>query len=237
VICDQCRRDNPPGANFCSFCGVDLRDTHPKRSWSIPAVIVVALIGGLAAYLGIHSDPVRPVKPQSQPKPDATPSVSVNPPAAMPSGAVSEDAAAEVEPVVGVVLIRDAAGNPRARIPSAVSRSGWVALPVARCRIGSDWFLHLATGQRPRIEGGLVGEGDAVAIWRIEPGYSIDSPALTPWRPDRPLHWHSIVSSEAVPDLPVAVLEERLYMTRAFCGTAPRGGGSATASALPISTG
>jgi len=213
VICEKCRRDNPPEANFCSFCGSDLRDTLPKRSWFGPAVVVVALLGALAAYISIHprTQPALPVQ-QSQPTeaPDATPAErSVS----SASAAVPLEVPFEVDPVVGVVLIRDIVGNVRARIPSAVSRSGWIALPVSRCRIGAEWYLHLATGQRPRIEGGLVNEGDAVGIWRIEPGYVIEGPPLDSWQETLPLNWHSIVSVDSAGDLSFAVVDERLYLT------------------------
>lgn len=214
MICDNCRRDNPPEANFCSFCGGDLRHSHPRRSWLVPAVILFALLGGLTAYLGIHSRGTGRAVPgptADTPAPAAAPSRK---PAVAFSEPVVQEPPVAVEPVIGVVLIRDVVGNPRGRIPSAVSRGGWVALPTASCLIGSDWFLLLATGQQPRIEGGLIDEGDEVGIWRLEPGFSIDSPPLIAWREDQPLNWHSIVSADAADNLAVEVLEERLYMTR-----------------------
>ncbi|HHP7235755.1 MAG TPA: TIGR02281 family clan AA aspartic protease [Desulfobacterales bacterium] len=214
MICEKCRRDNTPEANFCSFCGSDLRDSPPRRPWIVPAVILVAILGALLAYLGIHP----PTEPTPAPQPSQSPRATAVAPAkkTVPSGsaAVSPEVDFEVDPVVGVVLIRDIVGNVRTRIPSAVSRGGWIALPVARCRIGAEWYLHLATGQRLRIEGGLVNEGEEVGIWRIEPGYAIDGPPLDSWQEALPLNWHSIVSVDSAGDLPFVVVDQQLYLTK-----------------------
>lgn len=97
---------------------------------------------------------------------------------------------------VGTVIIYDIAENEIARLPAAVSGSGWVSIPERLCIGGYNWYFYPAGGERLEISGGISGDRDDIGIWQFNNPDALSGPPIFPAKPDQPMIWQSILSDK-----------------------------------------
>jgi len=110
---------------------------------------------------------------------------------------------------VGTVVIYDIAENEIARLPAAVSGSGWVAIPARLCSGGYTWYFYPAGGNRVEISGGISGDRDDIGLWQLNTPDLFSGPPIFPAKPGQPMTWQSILSEKKGALTGMAILSEQ----------------------------
>lgn len=154
--------------------------------------------GAFYVYQGTFSETPQPLDSANVPPATSFPrSEALDPPVTQAPSTETIDVQAIHEILglpVGLVVIKDIAGETLARVPAPVVARGWIALPRRVCLGGYDWVLQLGPEKELRIEGGVLSDDDQVGLWRIQKDQRLEGPELYPWRAGKPLVWHSLSS-------------------------------------------
>lgn len=201
IDCPQCSVKNPIESDICYNCGAALHDapaSKTSRSW-VPVVVSILFVVGL---LYIYYDSNRISPPSSKTKTaSAEKAIPKREPEPLPEKAsfAKAGSAGEAEPLnvpIGLLRIRDIAGNLLSEITVPVVGGGWIALPTRLTLGGYSWVLQLGSGDRQTIESGIVNDLEQISLWRIREDQSLDSPELYPWSAGKPLTWMALRSPD-----------------------------------------
>jgi clan AA aspartic protease (TIGR02281 family) len=110
---------------------------------------------------------------------------------------------------VGTIIIYDITGNEVARLMSAVSESGWLAVPEQLGVRGYRWFFYPASGDEQEILGGILGDQDDIGIWQLNSPSRLSGPPIVPVSLNSPVTWKSIVSEKSVQLSGLSILSEQ----------------------------
>jgi len=200
--CENCGIPLKPYYTFCPNCGSGLR-TRPRRfsALMVMAMLVFALALSIG-YLNMQrtggvdfsflqdtdlsgaDHKINNPGERSQFTRTLFPFLKTGPP---------------VVPVAaGQVLLSDIAGNRIAKITTAVSASGWVAVPVQATVGARDWSFQGADGTAFEITDGILGDQDEMGLWQIKNDPAFRGPPLFPAQPDAPMTWMSLVSDQVM---------------------------------------
>ena len=202
IDCPQCSVKNPIESDICYNCGASLHEApipKTRRSW-IPVVIFILFIGGVLYFF--YHDSNRTSPPPSKTKTaSAEKPIPKRQPIPLPEKASFAKAgpADEAEPInipLGLLRIKDIAGNLLSETTVPVVGGGWIALPTRQTLGGYSCDLQMGSGGRQTIEGGIVNELEQISLWRIREDQMIDSPDLHPWSADTPLTWMALRSPD-----------------------------------------
>ncbi len=204
TLCPLCQSEIAEDANFCAYCGKQIRRGRAGITrWAGYLVLVLLVAGGLGFYYLRQQQVALRKETTGRQRSE---SVIVQPPerrttpAAEPPIPFARDAPS-ISVTVGTVVLNDITGQQMARIPAAALAGGWLALPKRICLGGYDWQF-LSEGRPPTpIEEGIAADDDPVGLWRLRTGLEPDAVQLAAWRADRPLNWIPLTGA----DDPVAV--------------------------------
>ena len=213
IDCPQCSIKNPIESDICYNCGAPLHEHEPSakkagRPWLAIVVFILFVAGVLFFYYRPDSTTAPSSKSNliSEKKP-VTPSprqTRLPEKASVSKGVVESETDAEQFNIpVGLLRIRDIAGNLISEIMAPVVGGGWVALPTREGIGGSNWLLQMGPGTQLDIEGGITNDLDPVSLWRIPEDQSLESPELYPWSAGKSLAWVGLRSQD--PPMPVEI--------------------------------
>jgi len=213
IDCPQCGIKNPIESDICYSCGTFLHEVPSKkvsRLWFLIVAFIVFSVGVLFFYYRSNTTSSSPPKAQTA----TTDQAAATPKeAALPENDLTPAEPAEGEPdveqinlPVGLVQIRDIAGNLISEISVPLVGGGWVALPLQVILGGYQWMLQVSSGNIFEIEGGIIGDQDKIGLWRIPDDQSLQSPDLYPWSPARPLTWIALRSQDPPEPLEIEVV-------------------------------
>jgi len=210
IDCPQCGIKNPIESDICYSCGASLHEDPPKkvsRLW-IPVFVFILFIVSVCFFYYRSNNPIpSPPKVKSAPADQAASALieaelsEKDLPPEEP--AESESDVEQINLPVGLVQIRDIAGNLISEISVPLVGGGWVALPTRLVLGGYQWMLQVSAGNRFEIQGGIIGDQDKIGLWRIPEDQNLESPDLSPWSPGRPLTWLALRSQD--PPEPVEI--------------------------------
>ena len=202
IDCPQCSVKNPVESDICYNCGASLHEapTPKKRRPWIPLAVFVLFVVGLLYFFYYSSN--RTSAPPSKTKTaSAEKTIPKRQSAPLPekasfakAGPVGE--AKTINIPVGLLRIRDIAGNLISEITVPVVSGGWIALPTRLTLGGYSWDLQINSGVRQAIEGGIVNDQEQISLWRIREDQSIESPDLYPWSTGIALNWMALRSQD-----------------------------------------
>ena len=201
VICPKCQTSNPEGSNFCLNCGLSLLPPRPNRAnWVWLTVCVLIFIGMLVYFFQRLSgyEPKKNIPQISQlsfPAPRKKSTVTVKEKIPVKKEPVVRPVSEEIKIPVGLVVIKNIAGEVINQLPVPVVGNGWVALPKAFCLGGAEWNFKMGPDTEVTIVAGLYNEYDRVGLWRLPDGVTVQGPPLYPWAADEPTTWLSIQSA------------------------------------------
>jgi clan AA aspartic protease (TIGR02281 family) len=210
IDCPQCGIKNPVESDICYSCGASLHEAPLKKGSRLWIPVVVSILFVLSVlFFYYRSTTTRPSPPEMKPpaidQAAPTPKEAKLPEKDLPSEEAVESEAdvEEINLPVGLVQIKDIAGNLILEIAVPLVGGGWVALPTRVILGGYQWTLQLSSGQAFEIQGGIIGDQDKMGLWRIPEDQSLESPDLFPWSPGKPLTWLALRTQE--PPEPVEV--------------------------------
>jgi clan AA aspartic protease (TIGR02281 family) len=216
IHCPQCGIKNPIESDICYSCGASLHEIPSKkgiRPW-MPLVVFILFIAGVLFFY-YRSNTTRP-SPSKAETTHAGQEASTPVKAELPEKNAIDEQPAESEPdveqinlPVGLVQIKDIAGNQISEIDVPVVGGGWVALPVRVVLGGYQWLLQISSGKVFEIQGGIIGDQDKIGLWRIPDDQSLESPDLYPWSPGRPLTWLALRSQDPPEPIEVEVVSRQ----------------------------
>ncbi len=221
VICPKCQTSNPEGSNFCLNCGFSLLPPRPNRAnWVWLTVCVLIFIGMLAYFYQRLSgyEPKKKIPQISQ--------LSIPAPRKKSTATAKDKIPVKKEPVVrqvseklripvGLVVIKNIAGEVINQLQVPVVGNGWVALPKAFCLGGAEWNFKMGPETEVAIVAGLYNEYDRVGLWRLPDGVTVQGPPLYPWSADEPTTWLSIQSAGSPEPMQVNNPREQGYFMEA----------------------
>ena len=212
IDCPQCHIKNPIESDICYNCGASLHEHAPPKKaghpWLAVVVFVLFVVGVLYFYYRPDSTPPSPSKSNlvTQKKPVEPPPRQTRLPekdSAVKAVTESEAGAEQINIPVGLLRIRDIAGNLISEILVSVVGGGWIALPTREAIGGFRWVLQISAGDSQDIEGGIINDLDQISLWRIPEDQVLESPELYPWSASKPLTWLALRSSD--PPEPVEI--------------------------------
>jgi clan AA aspartic protease (TIGR02281 family) len=216
IDCPQCGIKNPVESDICYNCGASLHEAPLKRGSRLWIAVVVSILFVLSVlFFYYRSTATRPSPPEIKPpavdQAAPTPKEAKLPEKDLPSEeAVESEADVEVINLpVGLVQIKDIAGNLISEIAVPLVGGGWVALPTRVILGGYQWTLQLSSGQAFEIQGGIIGDQDKMGLWRIPEDQNLESPDLFPWSPGKPLTWLALRSQELPEPVEVEVVSRQ----------------------------
>ena len=211
IDCPQCHIKNPIESDICYNCGASLHEMPAKKAGHpllLVVIFVLFVVGVIYFYYRPDSPPPPPSKSNLISK--KTPVKPLPRQTHLPEKASvgktvteSEAGAEQINIPVGLLRIRDIAGNLISEILVPVVGGGWVALPTREGIGGSSWVLQMSAGARQEIEGGLINDLDQISLWRIPEDQVLESPELYPWSAGKPLNWLALSSKD--PPEPVEI--------------------------------
>ncbi len=216
IDCPQCGIKNPIESDICYSCGTSLHEVPSKKgSWIwLPVVIFILFVVGVLFFY-YRSSTTSPSPPKA--KTSAADYVASTPrKAELPEKEIAPEEPAESEPdveqinlPVGLVQIRDIAGNLISEISVPLVGGGWVALPTRVVLGGYQWMLQVSTGNLFEIQGGIIGDQESMGLWRIPEDQSLESPDLYPWSPGRPLTWIALRSQDPPEPIEIEIVSRQ----------------------------
>ena len=216
IDCPQCGIKNPIESDICYSCGASLHEVPLKkvnRSW-VPVVFFILFIVS-ALFFYYRSNTTIPLPSKAKTVAAGQPS-SAPKEAELPEKDLPPEAPAENEPdveqislPVGLVQIRDIAGNLISEIFVPLCGGGWVALPTRVVLGGYQWMLQVSSGNPYEIQGGIIGDQDKIGLWRIPDNQSLESPDLYPWSPGKPLTWLALRSQDPPEPIEIEVISRQ----------------------------
>ncbi len=209
--CGKCQISVKPYFTYCPNCGARLRIGEFHFNYSILFIIAFFLVCASGIYeVFFKTDPksVPGLNSSKNSTARANPfkGDSLFPRILFSSPQVQSPA---VSITAGRVAMYDIAGTKIAEIATAVSESGWVAIPAHLCVGGYRWVFHSATGEDLEIFGGIVGDHDDIGIWQFKNSSRISGPPIFPANPDVPMTWMSIVSERSAELTAPPILSEQ----------------------------
>ena len=216
IDCPQCGIKNPIESDICYSCGASLHEVPSKkvsRSWIPVAFFILFIVSVLFFYYRSNTTSPLPSKAKTVAagQPASTPKEAALPEKELPPEEPAESAP-DVEQInlpVGLVQIRNIAGNLISEISVPLVGGGWVALPTRVVLGGYQWMLQVSSGNRFEIQGGIIGDQDKIGLWRIPDNQSLESPDLYPWSPGRPLTWLALRSQEPPEPIEIEVISRQ----------------------------
>ncbi|MGD2187411.1 MAG: TIGR02281 family clan AA aspartic protease [Desulfobacterales bacterium] len=216
INCPQCRIKNPIESDICYNCGTSLHEMPAKkksRPW-LPVIICILFIVSVL-YFYYRSNPSIP--PPSKTQTASTDKPSAARPQAKPppkTSLVRPDPGSEIDAAlinipIGLLRIKDIAGNVMSEMTVPIVGGGWVALPTRISLGGSNWLLQMSSGNQLEIEGGLINDLDQISLWRIREDLSIAGPNLYPWSADKPLTWLALRSPDPPEPIEIGGIERQ----------------------------
>jgi len=124
--------------------------------------------------------------------------------------------------VAGWLRIEDPRGESLGRLPTAVSREGWLALPRSAAIGAARVLFRPGQGGEAEVLDGIARHGNLLGLWRIESPDLAGAPPLSAWRehagPEEPdvdeLRFYSYGGGGGEPlDLPAALRAEGFFLT------------------------
>ncbi len=214
--CPNCTITIKPHYIYCPNCGTRLKARTGRPTHNLGYAFLFFLLVVLGVYLYFQRSHLQHYfAPHFSGKAKSHPAATADQLAA--PRVWGRTPAAPVQPVrltVGTVTIKDIAGNVIARVPAAVSGSGWIALPERICLGGYDWQFHSSGGKNSGFIGGIIGDRDKFGLWQLEDMDQHASPSLSPGRMDEAFKWVSILSEHTVDLSGPAILSEKLNYDR-----------------------
>lgn len=196
---------------YCPYCGANLQ--AQGWFWKIFGLTATILMLALAVlfYLRQTGYQARHGKDIGATPPDAsssTPEILYTSPQPGP---------VKISLPMGMVTIEDIAGNIIARLPAAVSASGWVALPAGVCMGGYNWFFRFQSGGQVEIIGGIIGDEDEAGIWQLKNIGPNAGLSISPGNMNQSFTWFSISSDKTMEiNRPPVVSEQQNFYRIAF---------------------
>jgi clan AA aspartic protease (TIGR02281 family) len=228
IDCPQCGIKNPIESDICYSCGAPLHEV-PSKKVGRPWIPVVVFILFVVSVLFFYYRPNTTSPSASKAKTAATGQAASTPKEAeLPEKDLLPEEPAESEPdveqinlPVGLVQIKDIAGNLIAEISVPLVGRGWVALPTRLVLGGYQWMLQMSSGSPFEIQGGIIGDQDKIGLWRIPEDQSLESPDLYPWSPGRPLTWLALRSQDPPEPIEIEVISrQENFITASIPGEA-----------------
>jgi clan AA aspartic protease (TIGR02281 family) len=216
IDCPQCGIKNPIESDICYSCGASLHEAPSKkvsRSWIPGVFFILFIVSVLFFYYRSNTTSPLPSKAKTVAagQPASTPKEAELPEKELPpeEPAESEPDVEQINLPVGLVQIRNIAGNLISEISVPLVGGGWVALPTRVVLGGYQWMLQVSSGNRFEIQGGIIGDQDKIGLWRIPDNQSLESPDLYPWSPGRPLTWLALRSQEPPEPIEIEVISRQ----------------------------
>jgi clan AA aspartic protease (TIGR02281 family) len=210
IDCPQCGIKNPIESDICYNCGASLHEVPRKKISRLRIAVVVFILLSVSVlffYYRANNTIPAPPKAKSAPADNAAPALIE---AELPEKDLPPEEPAESKPdveqinlPVGLVQIKNIAGNLISEISVPLVGGGWVALPTRLVLGGYQWMLQVNSGNRFEIQGGIIGDQDKIGLWRIPEDQILESPDLYPWSSGRPLTWLALRSQD--PPEPVEI--------------------------------
>ena len=226
IDCPQCGIKNPIESDICYSCGASLHEVPSKkvsRPWIPVVVFILFIVSVLFFYYRSNTTSPSPSKAKTAAA-DQAASTPIE--AQLPEKEMLPEQPAESEPdveqinlPVGLVQIKDIAGNLISEILVPLVGGGWVALPVRVVLGGHQWMLQMSSGNPLEIQGGIIGDQDKIGLWRIPDDQSLESPDLYPWSPGRPLTWLALRSQDPPEPIEIEVISrQENFITASISG-------------------
>ena len=216
IDCPQCGIKNPIESDICYSCGASLHEVPSKkvsRSWIPVVFFILFIVSVLFFYYRSNTTSPLPSKAKTVAagQPASTPKEAELPEKELPpeEPAESEPDVEQINLPVGLVQIRNIAGNLISEIFVPLVGGGWVALPTRVVLGGYQWMLQVSSGNRFEIQGGIIGDQDKIGLWRIPDNQSLESPDLYPWSPGRPLTWLALRSQDPPEPIEIEVISRQ----------------------------
>lgn len=210
--CPNCTITIKPHYIYCPNCGTRLkaRAGRPTHTIGYTILLILLLASGVYLYfqrshLQHYFAPHFSTKAKSHPAANADRATAPRVWGRAPATPVQS-----VRLTGGTVTIKDIAGNVIARVPAAVSNSGWIALPERICLGGYDWQFHSSGSKDSGFIGGIIGDRDKFGLWQLEDMDQNAGPPLSTGKMDETFKWVSILSEHTVDLTRPAVLSENL---------------------------
>ncbi len=213
IDCPQCNIKNPIESDICYNCGAPLHEhgTPPQKAghpWLAVVVFVLFVVGVFYFYYRPDSTPPSPSQSNlvTQEKPVKPPPGQTRLPekaSVVKTVTETEAGAEQINIPVGLLRIRDVAGNLISEILVPVVGDGWIAVPTREAIGGSSWVLQIGAGDSQDIEGGIINDLDQISLWRIPEDQVLESPELYPWSAGKPLTWLALRSQD--PPQPIEI--------------------------------
>ncbi len=223
VVCPKCQTSNPEGSNFCLNCGLSLLPPRPNRANWIWLTVCGLIFIGMLVYFYQRLSQYEPKKniPQisqlSVPAPRKKSTVTIKdkiPLIKEPEPEVRQ-VSEKIKIPVGLVVIKNIAGEVINQLPVPVVGSGWIALPRAVCLGGAEWNFKMDPHAEVAIVAGLYNEYDRAGLWRLPDSLAVQGPPLYPWSADEPTTWLSIQSADSPEPVKINNPQEQGYFMEA----------------------
>lgn len=203
---------------FCPHCGLRLM---PRVRRAEPAVWTVVLMLAAVLCLGVlHRWTTGPSSsPVFQNNKNLNGLTSTgqnlkalrNPPSLFP---FLMDMPAAPALFIGDVAFTDIAGRPLSVLSAAVSRGGWLAVPVQAALTAYSWRFRHSSGEEVEITGGVLGDHDELGLWQLNARQPFAGPPLRPGRLDAPMIWVSLVSGDRLTVSRLVIASEQQNVIR-----------------------
>lgn len=197
IECPRCASHNAEGALHCDQCGAPLyvgaggRSPRRGAAGAIATVLIAGLVAG-SGFLwwkerhGAPADSDRRTagagdregsRSRDRRRPHSRNGESRGNAA---DGSAAGRGAAQV--IAGWLQLEDPRGAVLSRIPVAVSREGWLALPRRMALGASRFVFRPGQGGEAEVVDGVWRRGEPVGLWRIETHDLAGAPPLEAWR-------------------------------------------------------
>ncbi len=212
----QCPKCNIPVKSYftyCPNCGANLQSRFGTPV--IRGFILILLIGSLAAGYLVFFRPAGDRLAFREDAPSVRAAGSVKAQESDGSETVSgplSSPSPEVQVPVGTLIFYDIAGNEWGRMPVAVSRSGWVAVPARSGIGGYRWQVVFPGDNSMDIDGAIMGDRDAIGLWQAGQVAGVSGtagPSVFPAEPGADILWVSLVSDRRRNMTGMTLIEEQ----------------------------
>ncbi len=197
IECHRCSSHNAEGSHFCDQCGSPLGVGEPgKTKKSLSRLWVLLTVCALGWFLHDQIDLERGERGRDRDGGasesgtsndalgDRTSEVLEDPPAELFAQETSQGSG---KLVAGWLQFEDPHGVVLERIPTAVTRGGWLAVPRLVALGANRWVFRPGLGGETEVIDGVWARGEPVGLWRVDsPDLSV-APLLETWIESEPL--------------------------------------------------